>query len=424
MRTTLSRLTLAICLPLIVSGCATGSVSDLVSEPAKPLPLTHTGFKLERMPSAAKKIVVSVYDIKDETGQHKPNDSFSEYSRAVTQAGDAILIDVLKKAGHGSWFRVMERSNLKNLLQERNIVDVNNELRMKRRLQYALGRDGGGDNRSDVAEARQRRSSINAQLARVQGELAATQQQIQAMQGAPGGQPPQSAPPIMQKFHQLRTEAQRLQQELAEAQKDLDKASSSSNGTLSRAQQDVALLKAAQDLARERAPKMAPLRTSEYIIEGAITGYDANEITGGIGARYLGIGGDKQYRRDIATVTLRLVRVKTGEICLSVTATKTVYSKALRGNAFKFVAIDKILEAEAGVSRNEPPSLAVRHAFELAVFSLIAEGAKQKLWNFKAHDDGRRILDHYDGRYIQPRNNPAIIARPDDLAEFQTGSIR
>lgn len=403
------------CLPILfaLGGCATGSISDRLAEPAEPLPLTHTGFKLERMPGSAQPVRVSVYDIKDQTGQHKPNDTFAEYSRAVTQAGDAILIDVLKKAGGGRWFKVMERAQLKNLLQERNIIDVNAELRLKGDLQSKLRRESSHDHDAEVLGARQRLASIKNELADVSGRLAA----IQSQAGGPpqGGAPP---PAVAQEFHRLRTRAQQLQDDAAQSAKELDRILSKADQRVTQAQQEVALVKAAQELARERVRKAPPLKTSTYIIEGAITGYDSNESTGGIGARYLGIGGDKQYRKDIATVTLRLVEVLSGEVCLSVTSTKTIYSVALRANAFKFVAIDKILEAEGGVSRNEPPSLAVRQAFELGVFSLIAEGAKQGLWRFASSEDQQRIIDHYEGRYSEPRNNPKLVARRDDLVEF------
>jgi curli biogenesis system outer membrane secretion channel CsgG len=366
------------------------------------------------MPPANHPVRVSVYDIKDQTGQHKPNDAFAEYSRAVTQAGDAILIDVLKKAGGGRWFRVMERAQLKNLLQERNIIDVNAELRLKKHLQSQLRTASSREHDAEVLGARHRLASIKNELAEVSGRLAALQSQANA--------PPQgsAAPPpaIAQEFQRLRTRAQQLQEDATRSQKELDRVLDKTDHRVAEAQQEVALVKAAQELARERVRKAPPLRTAAYVVEGAITGYDSNEITGGLGARYLGIGGDKQYRRDIATVTLRLVDVKSGEICLSVTSTKTIYSIALRANAFKFVAIDKILEAEGGVSRNEPPSLAVRHAFELAVFSLIAEGAKQGLWRFASPEDQQRMIDHYEGRYTEPRNNPRLIARRQDLVEF------
>jgi curli production assembly/transport component CsgG len=67
---------------------------------------------------------------------------------------------------------------------------------------------------------------------------------------------------------------------------------------------------------------------------------------------------------------------------LSVVAHKTVISVGLRGSAFKFVALDQILEAEAGVTTNEPEQIAVQQAIEKAVHAMIVEGAGRNLWTF------------------------------------------
>ena len=92
------------------------------------------------------------------------------------------------------------------------------------------------------------------------------------------------------------------------------------------------------------------------ILEGGIIGYDSNTVTGGIGARYLGIGGDVQYRQDTVTVYLNAISSRTGEILKSVMTRKTVASYGVRGSVFKFVAFQKLLEGETGYTVNEPGS--------------------------------------------------------------------
>ncbi len=131
-----------------------------------------------------------------------------------------------------------------------------------------------------------------------------------------------------------------------------------------------------------KAPGMPPLRFAGIILDGGIIGYDTNESTGGAGARYLGIGGNANYRRDMVTVTLRAVSVQTGRVLSSVTTTQTLYSVALQGGTFKFVKVDALLEIEAGVTRNQPSSLAVREAIQMAVYALIMDGAKKGAWQF------------------------------------------
>ena len=67
-------------------------------------------------------IYVAVYSFKDLTGQRKTSDNFATFSSAVTQGGEAWLIESLMAAGNGKWFKVVERTGLQDLLQERNIV--------------------------------------------------------------------------------------------------------------------------------------------------------------------------------------------------------------------------------------------------------------------------------------------------------------
>jgi curli production assembly/transport component CsgG len=104
----------------LLSGCAT------ITSPAPRADLiapTKTTSTLVELPAPAKPLDVAVYDFPDLTGQAKPNPAFAEYSRAVTQGGGAMLVDVLTTAGGGSWFRVVERSGLKNLVQERTLIE-------------------------------------------------------------------------------------------------------------------------------------------------------------------------------------------------------------------------------------------------------------------------------------------------------------
>ena len=64
--------------------------------------------------------------------------------------------------------------------------------------------------------------------------------------------------------------------------------------------------------------ELRPMLFAGVLVEGGIIGYDSNVLTGGAGARYLGVGPSTQYRQDIVTVTIRMVSVQTGEVLLSV----------------------------------------------------------------------------------------------------------
>lgn len=264
---------------LALAGCATGQ--QLPTPPAQLESLTKTTLKIEQVPAPAKPVDVAIYEFPDLTGQAKPNDNFAEYSRAVTQGGANLLIDVLKSTGNGQWFRVVERGGLKNLVQERTLIE-------------------------------------NTQRAY-----------------SPG------------------------------------------------------------------APNLPPVRFAGLILEGGIVGYDSNERTGGAGARFLGIGGDVQYRSDLVTVSLRAVSVQTGEVLASTTTSKQIYSYMMRGGAYKFAAPEELLEIEAGNSYNDPGHLAVRESIELAVYSLIVDGLKNGLWSLGDPAVQQKFIQDFSTSYAR-----------------------
>ena len=132
---------------------------------------------------------------------------------------------------------------------------------------------------------------------------------------------------------------------------------------------------------------LKPLLFAGLLIEGGIVGYDSNIQSGGVGARYFGIGTSEQYRVDQVTVSMRIISVQTGEILLSTNVTKTVASHSKGGDVFKFLDMGtKALELETGVAVNEPVNYAIRTAIEFAVLQLVHEGEKQGFWTFKIPD--------------------------------------
>ena len=74
------------------------------------------------LPAADVMPVVAVYGFKDLTGQRKRQDGVATFSTAVSQGATEMLIDALKTAGGGTWFRVVERQGIDNLVRERQIV--------------------------------------------------------------------------------------------------------------------------------------------------------------------------------------------------------------------------------------------------------------------------------------------------------------
>ena len=74
--------------------------------------------RLESLPEPAEPIIVGVYNFKDQTGQYKSIEAGSTFSTAITQGATTILVKALEDS---KWFRPIERENLSNLLNERNL---------------------------------------------------------------------------------------------------------------------------------------------------------------------------------------------------------------------------------------------------------------------------------------------------------------
>jgi curli production assembly/transport component CsgG len=273
----LAVLALSLWATVVLGACS--SLPTALSEAPTLETRTPTLDQLESLPAPKQKLFAAVYQFADQTGQHKPNPNYADYSSAVTQGGAAILVNALRKAGGGAWFNVVERSGLQSLLQERELIRSN-------RLKY-LGQDG------------------------------------------------------------------------------------------------------------KQMPPIPALMNAGILFQGGIIGYDSDVLTGGLGANYLGIGGDVNYRRDLVSIYLRAVGVNTGEILESITTSKTIYSVGVDANVFKFVEFQKLFQFEAGFTTNEPVELAVKKAIEKAVYAVIVQGAIDGYWHFADATAEKPIFNEY-----------------------------
>jgi curli production assembly/transport component CsgG len=178
---------------LFLTGCMSigNGILEMQDKPEVVKAQSLTG--LEKVAPPEKQAVVAVYDFPDLTGQRKDAGGVASLSSAVTQGGTALLIDALKNAGGGAWFKVVERNRVDDLAKERQIVRQTRE-------EY-LGKE---------------------------------------------------------------------------------------------------------------ANKLEPMLFAGIMLQGGIIGYDTNILTGGAGARYLGIGATTVYRKDQVVVALRAVSTNTG----------------------------------------------------------------------------------------------------------------
>lgn len=142
---------------------------------------------------------------------------------------------------------------------------------------------------------------------------------------------------------------------------------------------------------------LPPLLFAGVLLEGGIISYDSNVMTGGIGARYFGIGASTQYRQDRITVYLRAVSTLNGEILKTVYTSKNILSTSVSGNFFRYIDTERLLESEVGFTQNEPVQLAVTEAIEKAVHALIVEGIDDKIWGAAVDEqtDYNTIVNDY-----------------------------
>jgi curli production assembly/transport component CsgG len=268
-------------LSLFLIGCSTVKFPTPLKDPAAPVtektkplkiierPIVNASplaKELKSLPALDGKVItIAVYSFLDRTGQRKSADNYASFSAAVTQGAESWLIESLQLAGNGTWFKVLERNGLDDLIKERQMY-------------------------------RQ----------------------------------------ALEEFEDNKTAG------------------------------------------------LGPMLFAGVIAQGGIIGYDSNIETGGLGASVLGIGVSTQYRKDVITVSLRIVSTNTGEVLLSVATTKTVYSTLVNGSALAFINNGtRYGEAELGAANNEPVTIAVRAAIDAAVIEAIRQGEAKGFWKFK-----------------------------------------
>lgn len=142
------------------------------------------------------------------------------------------------------------------------------------------------------------------------------------------------------------------------------------------------------------------IRHADLLLEGGITGFASNIRTGGYGVEYFGKSAAKQYREDFVTVHLRGVDIITGQVVLSVSASRRLLSREVKGGLFQYVKFKELLGIEKGFTANEPSHICVADAIEKAVHDLIIEGALNGTWKFS---DSKAINSEQVSLYLKEK---------------------
>jgi len=108
---------------LLSSGCETFQGGPYEPPVVAPTPLTKTLNKLPDLDGTP--IYIGVNSFKDLTGARKQSDNFASFSAAVSQGGEAWLIESLLESN--GWFKVLERGQLDTVMRERALVQQTRE---------------------------------------------------------------------------------------------------------------------------------------------------------------------------------------------------------------------------------------------------------------------------------------------------------
>ncbi len=97
--------------------------------------------------------------------------------------------------------------------------------------------------------------------------------------------------------------------------------------------------------------------------------------------------------------------IKNGLILKTVATTKTILSREVDFGIFTFVRYKELLEAEVGMSTNEPAQMCVLEATEKAVHDLIIEGILSGAWKLKNPEDMKSPLIQ---KYLKERGEVEV----------------
>src|SRR5690554_4157734 len=250
--------------------------------------ITATEKDFKKLPAPQEPIIVGVYKFRDQTGQYKASDMGANWSTAIPQGLTSILIKSLEDS---KWFVPIERENIGNLLNERQIIRTT-------RQEYSGNSNSG---------------------------------------------------------------------------------------------------------------QLPPLLFAGILLEGGVVSYDTNILTGGAGARYFGIGGSTEYRQDRITVYLRAVSTSSGKVLKTVYTSKTILSQSINASMFRYIDFERLMEAEVGVTNNEPVQIAVTEAINKAVYLMILEGIQDNIWTAKNEDKRKadNLLTEYQQEIIESNKKVA-----------------
>ena len=128
-------------------------------------------------------------------------------------------------------------------------------------------------------------------------------------------------------------------------------------------------LQAEDRLASGEGPNVGQMTGADYIINGAITEYQVDKTSGGLGISIGGLGGTKEKAVAKTAIDLRVVDTTTAEVVWARSLKDEIEGERVGLQAFSFMG-DNIVEFETGEGKQEVINLVVRTLLEEAVFEI------------------------------------------------------
>ena len=132
-------------------------------------------------------------------------------------------------------------------------------------------------------------------------------------------------------------------------------------------------LKTNDRLSPGQGPSIGQMTGADYVIQGAITEYQVDRNTGGVGLNIGGVGGSKEYARATTAVDLRLVDSSSGEVVWSESLKGEIVGEKVGLQAFSFMG-NNIVEFETGRGKQEVINLVIRTLLEESVYKIYESG--------------------------------------------------
>lgn len=121
--------------------------------------------------------------------------------------------------------------------------------------------------------------------------------------------------------------------------------------------------------AADDGPTVGEMLGADYLIEGAITEYQIDRKTGGLGLIVGGKGGQQEYALASCAVDLRATDTTSGKVVWAKSLKKEIVGEKIGFQVFSFMG-NNIVEFESGRGKQEVINLVVRTLLEEAVYKL------------------------------------------------------